>query len=530
MLRRAMSGLAGVSVSLLAASTVGAASVVQVSPSPGPFARCTVGAGTGFNYVDSEVEPYVSVNPADSSNIVGVYQQDRWSNGGAHGLASAFSTDGGSTWQMVPLPFSRCEPTTPPALQYERASDPWVSFGPGTPSDPNNGATAYVVGLPFNVTNNNSAVAATVSYDGGRSWVNAQAIQATASFRLSPDKESVTADPLRPGTAYAVWDVIVGPPAASDQAEIRTHSFTGPTFFSKTTDFGKTWSTPVEINDVSNPTPQHNQSIGNVIVVDRQTGQLFLFFDQIFGTGSNAVGQHGDNVGVQTSNDAGNTWGPVRLASQIDSIGVTDPNNPDPRTGKPPAPIRAGDFLPEPAIDPQTGQLYVVFQDSRFSAGAIDEVAIITSTDHGLTWSAPQRLNTPTGHPAFTPMAAVTDSGTPGVAGTVAVTYFQLAPTSVGSEPTTYFIKQFTAGQLAAGNIQALAATAIVGPFNMMAAPFARGYFVGDYESLATAGSSFLPFFVQGNCADLSCAALASPTNRTPTGKNSTDVFASVGF
>ena len=81
-----------------------------------------------------------------------------------------------------------------------------------------------------------------------------------------------------------------------------------------------------------------------------------------------------------------------------------------------------------------------------------------------------------------------------------------------------------------ASNIQALAAKAIVGPFNMMAAPFARGYFVGDYESLATAGSSFLPFFVQANCADLSCAALASPTNRTPTNKNSTDVFASVGF
>ncbi len=538
-MRRLLTTMAGAgTVTLLAAGTVfGAGTVVQVTEAGGntdPFAACTVGAGTGFNYSHAEVEPSVSVNPSNPLNIVGVFQQDRWSNGGAHGLASAFSTDGGTTWKVVPLPFSRCQPTTPANLQYERASDPWVSFGPGTPANPNRGATAYTVGLPFNVTNNNSAVSAAVSYNGGQTWVNAQAVQATASFQLSPDKESVTADPRNPGTAYAVWDVIVGPPAASDQAEIRTHSFTGPTFFAKTTDFGRTWSSPVVINDVSNPTPQHNQTIGNVIVVDRQTGELFLFFDAIFGTGSNAggnpVGAHGDNVGLQTSTDRGSTWSAVRRVSTIESIGVTDPNNPDPRSGKAPAPIRTGDFLPEPAIDPQTGQLYVVFQDSRFSGGVIDEVALITSTDHGATWSAPQRVSTPTGNPAFTPTVAVTDSGTAGMAGTVGVTYFQFAPTSPNSEPTTYFIKEFTAEQVAAGGLEAQAATVVAGPFNMMAAPFARGYFVGDYEGLATAGSSFVPFFVQTKCADLSCAALTSPTNRTPTGRNSTDVFAGSAF
>ena len=89
---------------LLRASTLTAA--VVISPAalaatlvsgPSPFAGCTVG-GPGTNYVNAEVEPYVAVNPANPTNYIGVWQQDRWSNGGAHGLMSAASFDGGATW------------------------------------------------------------------------------------------------------------------------------------------------------------------------------------------------------------------------------------------------------------------------------------------------------------------------------------------------------------------------------------------------------------------------------------------------
>src|SRR5215208_3760653 len=50
---------------------------------------------------DSEVEPWFDVNPTDGDadgiigdNIVGFYQQDRYSNGGAKGNVAAFSVDG----------------------------------------------------------------------------------------------------------------------------------------------------------------------------------------------------------------------------------------------------------------------------------------------------------------------------------------------------------------------------------------------------------------------------------------------------
>src|SRR3954469_23527130 len=60
-----------------------------------PFAGCTLGASdTGVNYPSSEVEPWVAVDPHDARRVIGVYQQDRWSDGGARGLTAATSSDG----------------------------------------------------------------------------------------------------------------------------------------------------------------------------------------------------------------------------------------------------------------------------------------------------------------------------------------------------------------------------------------------------------------------------------------------------
>src|SRR5215469_5339151 len=133
-----------------------------------PYAACTVNAG-GINYPRSEAEPFGAINPTNPANIVTVFQQDRWSNGGAHGLAAGVSFDGGASWSIVPLPFSECAPGTPTDLQYEAASDPWVSFGPGTSADPAHGATAYAVSISFNETtgNNGNTIGAAVSSDGG---------------------------------------------------------------------------------------------------------------------------------------------------------------------------------------------------------------------------------------------------------------------------------------------------------------------------------------------------------------------------
>ena len=87
----------------------------------------------------SRWSPSIPTNPA---NIVGVWQQDRWSNGGSRGLLTGYSFDGGRTWARTAAPFSRCAGgNAANGGDYERASDPWVTFAPD--------GTAYQISLSF---------------------------------------------------------------------------------------------------------------------------------------------------------------------------------------------------------------------------------------------------------------------------------------------------------------------------------------------------------------------------------------------
>src|SRR5215468_10647845 len=111
MMRRTLAVSALLSAMLLiAASTAFAGGPVVRASDPNLLVACTAGqgpptAGAEFNYRDSEVEPYVAVNPADTRNVIGVWQQDRWSDGGAHGLVAGFSTNGGKSFTESSLPF-----------------------------------------------------------------------------------------------------------------------------------------------------------------------------------------------------------------------------------------------------------------------------------------------------------------------------------------------------------------------------------------------------------------------------------------
>ncbi len=446
--------------------------LVTVS-STDPYATCPNDSQPGTNFVDAEVEPYVSANPTKPNNIVGVWQQDRWSNGGAHGLVAGFSFDGGKTWRESTLPFSQCAPG---GLPFQRASDPWVSFGPD--------GTAYTVSISFDRTDNRNAVAAATSTDGGETWGNLQMIQSflTNGGQFSTDKEAVTADPVKLGVAYTVWDTLQAP---TDQPDDNPHAaaFTGDAFFSKTTNGGQSWSTPQVIVQ----TAQNTQTIGNQIVVDPRTGTLYDFFDLIL----HPTGME-FNVAFVKSTDGGTTWTLPQIISSLGTVFVTDPN-----TGQA---IRTGDIIPEPAIDPASGQLYVVWQDARFTDGQFDEVALATSTNGGATWSTPIRVNTntPNNRPGFTPTVKVN------AAGTVGVTFydFRNLTTQTTTLPTDYWFVTSTNHGASFGN-----EVHIAGSFDMLTAPFARGFFVGDYEGMTTIGTTFEPFFVQANSGNL--------TNRT---------------
>ena len=55
--------------------------------------------------------------------------------------------------------------------------------------------------------------------------------------------------------------------------------------------------------------------------------------------------------------------------------------------------IRTGAPLPHAAVDPISGVLYAVWQDSRFRTDGRSDIAMSVSTDGGASWSPASRVN-----------------------------------------------------------------------------------------------------------------------------------------
>jgi hypothetical protein len=488
--------------------------------SPGdPFANCIgVGAGPQFgaeNYPNTEPEVWLAKNPSNPNNFIGAIQQDRWNDGGAKGLVAPWSFNDGYHWGETPLPFSEC--AAPyyggNVLPTERASDPWVSIGPD--------GTAYSVSISFDENTFKNGIGAATSSDGGVSWHNQKFIDFNADvgpLTSFDDKESVTADPTAPGVAYAVWDQLrffvqqqcpsTREPGAGDMPAHRGFPtdpvcFSGPAMFSRTTDGGVTWETPREIV----PPITDEQTIGNEIVVDPKTDTVYDFYEYILVTGAL-------QIRMVFSNDQGLTWSaPQIVVPDHNPKGTTDPQTQ--------APARDGAIIPQPAVDPNTGQLYVAFQDSRYNQNGEDDVLFSTSVGKGLTgtWTVPQPVNVPSDIGAFTMAIKVNKLSQ------VGIDYYSLDQPQLGPNvwPVDRFLRISTGpafvstptnGGQPTASITFTTPIHVGGPFNMLAAPNAGGFFTGDYEGMEIDrdGKSFHTFFASTNCDDTNCTAPSNPT------------------
>jgi hypothetical protein len=469
-------GYGDLGVAMCVAGAVLGDAVVDAS-APSPYAPGCDGATPpgSVAYAHSEVEPSLAVNPQNPANLIGAWQQDRWSDGGARGLRTAYSTDGGRTWRHAQAAFTRCSGgSATNGGDYARASDPWVAIGPS--------GIAYQIAIAFTggtfAPGSTGAVLASRSLDGGATW-SAPATLIRDGRDAFNDKESITADPTDARYAYAVWDRVL--PTGS-----------GPAWLARTTDGGATWEPARPIYAPGGVA----QTINNQVVV-LPDGTLLLMFTELSNDASNPTAK----LGISRSGDKGVTWSAPTFVGPMLSIGTRDP-----ASG---VTLRDAGNLASIAVG-RNGAVALAWQDARFSAGAVEGIAFSRSLDGGITWSAPVQVNRVRATQALLPSVAIRDDGT------YAVQYYDLrndTPDPAVLRSDTWLV-QSTDGV-------AWRETHLAGPFDFARAPLVRegaafGYFLGDYQALTVSGGQFLGFFAQttrvrSNVSDVFASIVTRP-------------------
>jgi hypothetical protein len=459
-----------------AAGTATAGSDVLVR-GPSALTACSAGASADFAaaYDDTEVEPQVAVNPLNPLEIVGVTQQDRWPDGGARGLTSWMSQNGGLSWvKLADAPWAACQGGP---SRFGRVTDPWVSY--------DRAGNLYFIGQPIDLgALERSAISVTTLNRATGAWNAPQIlIEDSASTRVSHDKVSVTGDPTRAGYAYATWLRISHPAGArqSENADLHSLAWRGYPMISRTQDAGRTWSPPVPMRR-SNSFFQGNQ------IAVAPDGTLFNVTANLFtGAGQNDQGVY---LGVMKSTDAGLHWSaPVQIAPiRTTQLFVSDDD----------FPIRAGDYLPDIAIDPRNGTIYVVWADGLGTA--LNRIVMVKSTDGGRHWTPPVTVSSSaSGVQAFNHAIEVTPDGT------VFVAFYDDRENDLGDgiATTDVWLRHSHNGGTTWTEQH------LHGPFDHYQAPISyvapgdpRGLFLGDYIGLEATGSNDVVAFFSSTIAD----------------------------
>jgi hypothetical protein len=466
-LRRLM--IAAVSAVMLTAPGVAAASdssghasevrsVVDVAgASPYLGRHCNVATPYYTQPGGKEGEPSVGVDPKNPNRRIVA-----WMDATRATVDVKYTSNGGRSWKSsVPRGIDQC--TGNWSQPWEASGDVWVSFGPDGVAYLSTLTWAHFVTPP--ASDYVSVVHVQTSHDGGRTWSRPVFL---AGHNAVSDKPMVQADPSHAGVAYEIWrNQSFGQPVGARGATAL--------LFARTTNGGQSWTSPVHIADGT-----LSDFFGTPLVSVLRNGTLVA-------TTSLANATGGTDLLSYRSTDHGNTWsGPVVVRTFTpgalaticgQSVAGADASSP------------AGQ---QTVVRGKT--VVLVSLDGAAAAAGHGAVIESWSRDGGQTWH--NRTVIRRDRPIILASVAASRSGGLGLVWDEINT--SVANCDTASVPTrTRFASSRDTG-------------ATWGPAVTVGAPWwnlasgARGtggfsgYFVGDYQSLASAACGFTTITVQG--------------------------------
>lgn len=331
----------------------------------------------------SEIEPAVAARPSDGT-VLASWMQDY-----AVGNPTAVSTDG-TTW-TTNLPFA-------PQPCFEEG-DQRNMINPAVAWDGR--GRAYVASLDFDIQQNSGprSVRVSRSTDGGATWdhsttlgyVKPTKVGGIVPLGFGPDAPQLAASSTDPDTVYLSW-------YDGELFDSQSHPF-----LSVTHDGGLTWSTPRDIGEPLDQTLDVMQMAvapaswgaesGDLVRVDEWVPEPMT--DDLYGGATGAappVSPAWDVVPTRVtaarSHDGGQTW-----TTPVDVI-----------VGHP------GFLTLKLAVGP-AGQVALAMSKLRDQPS--EDIEVVTSSDGGSTWNAPQVV-VPKALKPFLSTIAISDDGTIG--------------------------------------------------------------------------------------------------------------------
>ena len=455
------------------------AALVRVSGAS-PVAGCRAAADSLLP--PGSTEPVIAVNPRNPANLVALWQQDHM-----HAIVAGVSFNRGRSWR--PVNIAGMTSCTGGPLHY--ADDPSIGFGPD--------GTVYASAHTYDLVSTNQTVSDRViarSGNGGLTWGRpVPVIPDIQQQKGETANGSIAVDRRDPHVIYSVMPVF-----AAGGTE-------GTVLFTQSHDRGRHWGSARTI--LATGPGQVTTGHQLLVLPNDQLVDVFTLIN---------TRTYAKTVAVLRSTNRGRTWSAPVLVSALDSTPIIDPHTKI-LVGS------GGSLLADAAADPVTGRIYVVWQDARFSSGAVNAIALSTSGDGGRTWSLPANVNVHAStdpalnEQALIPSVAVADGGA------VGVSWYQFRPRQAGTALLTdRLLAECHPARRGACTAFGIPAPLTATPFDFTKAPVLTtagpaGYFVGDYMFMAATGNKFVDVFSQpaGTAKDVVFAGLAPASHRQAT-------------